>query len=1690
MGKTQNRISSPEATGGAGSSFEQKVGAYWLVQLLVGCIPPVFVDCIVQRVAFQTEHHGWSTDDLLITCADGADQTKRLVAQVKRTFTVSASDEECQKAILDFWKDFNNPQVFAPHDLFLLITQRGTNTLLDHFGGLLDCARSARDAVDFERRLTTPGYVSAKSVAYADEIVKIITTVESATTDRNTLWSFFRSLHVLSLDLTADAGQAEASMKSLLAFTARGQDGIGAADATWNALLNEAGNAAPAARTYEFTDLPDVLRERHSRIETKDQRSLNALRDHSSMILDGIVSTIGEEFHLERASLHRLALEKLDEAQVLLVSGPAGAGKSSIAKEIARLFQKDHLVYCFRAEEFAVPHFDNTLQNSQAALNAEGFRALLAAQDRKVVLVESVERLLEKSTRDAFSDFLQIVFRDKSLRVILTCRDYSTELVRTSLLEGARVPHVILNVPELSDQELDEASTMFPLLGIPLAKPALRNVLRNPYVLGRALQISWRSEAVLPGSEREFRLLFWREIVRADHQAFDGMPSRRERTFGQIALNRARSLTLFVPRMGLDDTAVDALRRDSLIAVSESSASQIAPAHDVLEDWAILQWIDDIYESHTTNIPGFCEALGSYPAIRRSYRKWISELIDVDASRAENLFLECLAPQIPAWFRDDTILSFLRARGAADFLRSHQNDLFRDERQLLHRAIHLVCVGCVKTPDWLEGQGLLLAVPDGDAWSALLGLIHSHLAEFTTEESQILLRLLEDWVKTVSLSEPHPPGLEAAAEIVSWLIPHFDNYRSEDSLKRALRVIAKIPTGAPLRFTELFRSQTARRRDGYAAEELRSIVLAGYEGGATARDLPDLVIAILERELLYRKADLDNESRFSHHLLDLEPIFGLKGQKLEYFPASAARGPIFSLLQFHPDKTLASLARIFNHSIDWYIHPRIVDRLEPAREMTLKFPDGTTKKQWCNARLWNLYRGTSVGPYSLQSFLMALESWLLAYAKWFPSSLDATLMRILKDNACGAVTAVVASVVVSQPRICGEALLTLLSCRECIFFDIERMVGDAHTPSKILGMMHNRPENGIYTAERESADSLEHRRSHLELAVLNGQGPELAVRIQQLLDEHRAALPPIEQQDEGHRIWRLSLQRMDLRKYSIRESEASEKAGPDGVGQNSDSHAIFLQLDAPEPDVLEMVERSASAQQELQGRMRLQNWGLKGFSHELDVTAAAQWGKYLEDAIALAPAEGEQANMLAAGAPAFVAAVCVRDHWEEMILEQQSWCAEVVADAVLQTANQWNRTDRVQILSMAPDRPCAYVIAGVANKECTGAVRSVVEAAFVAAVTHPVNEVRSHALQGVADLLSGPNPTLAKQCIYALAAEGQKLQSLLDAEEQKPYDNRESYENLSRIAAESVRTSFGNRSFPKLGAIESDGSSWTIDETNSHILTVWNQMRKESEAIDAFASTARRLAKEWTARYDREASERDRNHEAETKQGSLLEQFVMKVQPQEAEHILQPLLDLVPEAPRELYLFFLGVTGVQDREPNTEQFWFIWRLFAARIEKCDWLTNLDDRHAPGADLLLVIFLGSSWKDGVRHWKSLEGHSHLIDDLFERLLFSAELLDDYVRYLYHVGELSLPSALIRIAERLKVSTVHAPLQKSDVVFRLEVLLRRYVYGKPFELKRNIKLRDAVLYLLDCLVEEGSSAAFRMRDDFVTPLPTDS
>ena len=1677
-------VSSPAATGGAGNVFERSVGAYWLAQLLVGAVPPILIDCSVTEVHFQTEHLGWHTDDFLVVGQNSGGSIRKLVGQVKRTFTVSSVDEDCKKTIQDFWSDFKNSGVFsAATDRFAMVTQLGTNTLLQHFGGLLECARAAYDAQDFEHRLNTPGFISSTAIRYCDELLAIICASEAREISRPEIWPFLRVLHILSLDLSTSSGQAEAAMKSLLAYTAVGDDKGESARKSWNDLLAVAAEGAPAARSFTREHLPDTVKQRHTTCGV-EHPMLTALREHSAIVTRGIHSTIGGTLHLRRAGLVQQVLAALEESQVVVVSGAAGAGKSAVVKDVVGILSRDHFSFSFRAEEFAQPHFDTTLNLGQIPGRAATLTSVLGGQQRKLVLIESVERLLEKSTRDAFADLLTLAASDQTFQIILTCRDYSADLVRTAFLRSAAVDHSVVRVPPLDDDELSEVQAAKPSLTLPLSSTALRQILRNPYILDKALQIRWSSERPLPNSERDFRHLFWQDIVRADHHLSGGMPSRRQTVFAEIALRRARQLSMYVTCSDLDLLAVTNLRADSLLVRSEQTDMLVAPAHDVLEDWAILRWIDEQHAELGGSFRKFSEVLGTHPALRRAYRKWIAELLECDPAAADTFFNGAVhEADVPASFKDDTFVALLRARSAPALIEKHRSGLLLGNRQLLKRMIHLLRVACVTTPAWLQGKAALFNVPDGPAWAALLSIVRSGWKDFGAEDSLLLLGLIEDWAKSVTPLTPYPEGSASAADIAYSLLSHFDDYSHGEERKRTLQVIAKIPNEERVRFSDLLsNSVNSRQERDRVAEELQDIVFASYEGLPAARDVPEVLAAALRNHLLCRESDLRQERRYASSM-EIEIYFGLRTRlRHDYFPASAHRTPMLPLLRQHWRIAVDLIIDVFNHSADWYAHPRVTDGLEPAFEVELKFPTGESKRQWCNGRLWNLYRGTSVGPYVLQSYLMALERWLLEVAKQEPNELDSILLELLRRSDNGAVAAVVASVAAAFPFQCGESLLTLLSARDYIVMDRYRLATESQANMEIFGNLlgSRSAENRIYELERKEADSWPHRRQDLESAITNLQLTHLAERVQKMLDEHRQALGDISEQNDDDRLWRLAIHRMDLRGYSV----AQDAPIPEEFRQKG---YVQLDLKDPDPDVKEIVDRSAPRFARIQNQTSLLMWGLKVFKNENDPGSdPGAWSEKLRAAMSFDTTESQDPmDNMVAGAPGIVAAVCVRDHWQEMSQEEKAWCVDRVCCAVMGHANDWNRMARAQRFGMSPDRSCAWVVSSLLTKDLPESSRKRVEEAFVAALTHAIEEVRWYATWGVAELWPVKRD-VASRSVYAIATESSLVMTAMAAEDGKPYDERRPYEEITAEAADRIRKRFWEPDGIVADAYDKlDINDWFGGEAQNRILAILGKAPAEPLAAQAFTRAAQGLVQWWTAKDDR-TGRRERNYETEISLAQLLEQSVMRASLDVADIVLQPILNAVNSHPTEVHDIVEGLVLVEDREPNTTQFWALWSLFADRARHATWISRLDDQYARGAELVSALFLGTWWKEEVRHWRSLEGHAHNLHLLFEQLPPSATALDAYVRFLYHVGEQSLPESFIRISKRLLAGDANQMLRKSNTVFMLEVLLQRYVYPKPLELKNKPELRDAVLTLLDLLVEQGSSAAFRMRDDFVTPV----
>ena len=446
MNPTSNtdRVSSPASTGGAGTFFEQHVNAYWLALLLVRGIPPVLHDCTVDAVHMQTEHLGWHTDDFLIVGKNGSGQLRKLAGQVKRTFIVSAGNNECKKAVQDFWRDFKNPQEFSPDsDRFVLVTLRGTDTLLRHFSGLLDCARASRDNADFEHRLNTPGFIDKKAVLYCNEIQKIVGEAEDRDVLSSEVWPFLRVLHVLSLDLNTDTAQTEATIKSLLAHTADKPDAIGVADATWDALLHEASQGMSKARSYQRCNLPAELIQRHCPIADTEQRALLALNEVTEHYLKVTRRNLIRGSLIPRSSTHQL-LDKINENDTngadCVLTGKAGGGKTGCVIEcVEALRQSDDVaVLAFRLDRIKPVSSTRELGQCLGLEESPAFVLAKAAEAMSrdaVLIIDQLDAVSTTSGRSAeffevvedLLDEVQGLRNSVKFHVVVVCRKFDWE---------------------------------------------------------------------------------------------------------------------------------------------------------------------------------------------------------------------------------------------------------------------------------------------------------------------------------------------------------------------------------------------------------------------------------------------------------------------------------------------------------------------------------------------------------------------------------------------------------------------------------------------------------------------------------------------------------------------------------------------------------------------------------------------------------------------------------------------------------------------------------------------------------------------------------------------------------------------------------------------------------------------------------------------------------------------------------------------------------------------------------------------------------------------------------------------------------------------------------------------------------------------------------------------------------------
>jgi hypothetical protein len=119
-------------------------------------------------------------------------------------------------------------------------------------------------------------------------------------------------------------------------------------------------------------------------------------------------------------------------------------------------------------------------------------------------------------------------------------------------------------------------------------------------------------------------------------------------------------------------------------------------------------------------------------------------------------------------------------------------------------------------------------------------------------------------------------------------------------------------------------------------------------------------------------------------------------------------------------------------------------------------------------------------------------------------------------------------------------------------------------------------------------------------------------------------------------------------------------------------------------------------------------------------------------------------------------------------------------------------------------------------------------------------------------------------------------------------------------------------------------------------------------------------------------------------------------------------------------------------------------------------------------------------------KPLRGHEKDVRDFFNLTGTAPPICRSFIRLLDGVGAFLLPDALNWLAEQVRKGDPSCMIGDRNSLFSLARILTPLVFSQTETLRKNPALRDAALLILDVMVEQGSSAAFRMRDFLITPV----
>lgn len=790
-------------------------------------------------------------------------------------------------------------------------------------------------------------------------------------------------------------------------------------------------------------------------VETGIDYFHESLINHKNSILKHIHSTIkyGEKDIKIAQDYQKLTNFQESDAQVLIIHGAAGAGKSATVKDFleAEKDQREKITLMFTASDLDVKEENLFLRDGNYGL--QDLFGLYKNEEHRLCIIDSAEKYCTAKYPKVFGDILR-QFLDHGWKILITIRTFYKDSFCNTFLGNCKYSEQ--EIPKLKKETLTEINIQYPFV-LP-TDPKVQDLLCNMFYLNLYLNMDHSSEDENMNVTL-FRDAIWNQVIRNDFQQYNNLPVKRETFVLQMVCDMLAHERYTYPMKATDDfETVSALENSGIIIPYHENRKNWMMSHDVYEEIVTNHVFTERLEQDTYPEKTFFTGLGNSLRSRKSYRIWLeSQLADgedwilqflLDLFNDEELGLE---------WKDETLIALMNSESEEGYF-ILDTLLSQSGQELFARMMFLLNTACRggMDPEILEllneqketeFNQYRYTRPKGTAWETLLKYTcdNQDRIDWSEKTQQIVIAALYTWTHAVHEGEAtRTAGLIAlylrkkiyTASKYKYDLENNDVYKKLDNI--ILNAAKEIKEELDELFTEVIQTNALDHRSEYypLIEKAISNVI---DCGMTYAAIPETLIKLLKCCWIHSEPELSWDTH-----PDLESDFGLKEHlNFRYYPVSALQTPVHEILAVAPQQGMNFVLNLLNYASECYRKSSLATEYGECQEIELIFSETKKVKQICSDRLWKMHRGTAPNPHVLECVLMALERWLLEIAENFPEELlNKICLFLLKNSNNVAITATVLSVVEAYPEKLFEISCILLRTKEIFYYDIRRWAAE------------------------------------------------------------------------------------------------------------------------------------------------------------------------------------------------------------------------------------------------------------------------------------------------------------------------------------------------------------------------------------------------------------------------------------------------------------------------------------------------------------------------------------------------------------------------------------------------------------------------------------------------------------------------